>query len=512
MTMIDPAGGAPSTPRLTPRRPGILGNLRLIHLVPILVLLVLSGWAIASPVGSAPDDDFHLTSIWCANGARTDLCLPGPTAQERIVPPAVLYAPCFGQDAKVTAVCQSGYLKQGSEPTVVTRRGNFENNYPPLYYATMNLFAGPDLIGSALTMRLVNILLFSAISTALWMLLPASRRTSLVWGWLITSVPLGLFILASNNPSSWAIMGVGFSWLALLGYFESRGRRRIGLGAIFGITALMAAGARGDAALYTVLGVAIAGFLTFRPTRGWLLPAILPGAMSIVAIVFFITSQQSGVISQGLGNGQTHPGALSDPIVLFAYNILSVPSLWAGVFGVGWGLGWLDTSMPAIVGIGALCVFIAVAFTGIADASRRKSIAVTGLAIVLWLLPTYVLVRGLNVVGENVQPRYLLPLIVIMGGLAVLPVVRRGLTFGRFQIAAVAVVLIIAQTVALHVNLRRYVTGISHQGWNLNSGIEWWWSDAIVSPMVVWGVGSLAFAALVFIVIREVTPKHEFIS
>lgn len=489
------------------RARGWLLRIRLIHLAPLLTLLVLGGWAVASPVGSAPDDDFHLTSIWCANGARTDLCLPGPTPQERIVPPAVLYAPCFGQDSEVTAACQIGYLEQGSEPSVVTHRGSFENNYPPLYYATMNLFAGPDLITSALVMRLVNILLFVGISTVLWVLLPSSRRTSLGWGWLATSVPLGMFLIASNNPSSWAIMGVGFSWLALLGYFESAGRRKILLGATFAITAIMAAGARGDAAIYVVLGAAIASMLTFRSSRAWWLATILPAVLTIVAGLFFLSSQQSGVISQGLGNGQPSAVGISDPLVLTAYNLLSVPSLWAGVFG-GWGLGWLDTTMPAIVSIGALSVFVAVAFTGIGVASRRKSIAVVGLAGVLWLLPTYVLVRGLNVVGENVQPRYLLPLLVIMGGLTVLPMARRGLHFGRLQVTAIAVALAVAQSVALHVNLRRYVTGTDNQGWNLNSGIEWWWSGAVVSPMVVWAVGSLAFAALLVILVKEVARPH----
>lgn len=506
MAMTDPSPSPVESGRRG-RVIALLRRLRLIHLVPVLVLVVLGGWAIASPVGSAPDDDFHLTSIWCANGERSDLCLAGPTAAERVVPPAVLYAPCFAQDPEVTAVCQLGYLDQGAEPTVVTTRGSFESNYPPLYYATMNLFAGPDLITSALVMRLANIILFIGFSVALWMLLPLTRRVPLVWGWLITTVPLGVFLLASNNPSSWAVMGVGFSWISLLGYFESTGRRRIALGALFAVTAVMAAGARGDAALYTVLGIAIAAFLSFRRTREWLLAAMLPAVLVLVALAFFLTSQQAGVVSQGLGNGQVPPGGISDPIVLTAYNLLSVPSLWTGVFG-GWGLGWLDTTMPAIVSFGALAAFVAVAFTGVGAASRRKTISVVALVAVLWLLPTYVLVRGLNIVGQNVQPRYLLPLIVLLGGLALLPSVSRGLRLGRLQAAGVGFALIAAQSVALHVNLRRYVTGTDNPGWNLNSGIEWWWSGVVPSPMVVWALVSLAFAGLVVILIKEVARPH----
>lgn len=487
-----------------------LRRLRLIHIAPLLIAIVLGGWALASPIGAAPDDDFHLTSTWCANGDRAELCLPGPEANERVVPPGVLYAPCFAQDSEVSASCQAYYIDKGPDPSVTTNRGSFEANYPPVYYAFMNLFASQDIIGSALLMRFVNVLLFAGLSTALFLLLPVARRSSLVWGWLITTVPLGLFLIASNNPSSWAIMGVGFSWLALVGYYESTGRRRIALGALTAVTVIMAAGARGDAAMYSVIGMGIAMFLTMRRTRAWLLLSILPAVLAIAAAAFFFGSQQSGVISGGLGNGQVPPGGIDDPLVLTAYNLLSVPNLWAGVFG-GWGLGWLDTSMPAIVAVGSLAAFIAVAFSGIGIHSRRKTLAVIGLGVILWLLPTYVLVRGLNIVGQNVQPRYILPLIVIMGGLAVFAVGRK-LQLGKLQIVFMVAALAAAQSVALHVNMRRYVTGTDSQGWNLNSGLEWWWEGSILSPMLVWAIGSLAFAALLVVLVREVARRHEALT
>ena len=41
---------------------------KVIQLVPLLAILALACWALASPVGSSPDDNFHLASIWCAGG------------------------------------------------------------------------------------------------------------------------------------------------------------------------------------------------------------------------------------------------------------------------------------------------------------------------------------------------------------------------------------------------------------------------------------------------------------
>ena len=59
-----------------------------------------------------------------------------------------------------------------------------------------------------------------------------------------------------------------------------------------------------------------------------------------------------------------------------------------------------------------------------------------------------------------------------------------------------------AQAVSLQVNIRRYVTGTGAQGLNLDAGDQWWWSSA-PAPMVVWIVGSLAYAALMVVLIRE---------
>jgi hypothetical protein len=341
--------------------------------------------------------------------------------------------------------------------------------------------------------------------------LPANRRIPLVGGWLIASVPLGMFLLASNNPSSWALIGVGSSWLALLGFFETTGRRRIALGALYVVAVVMAAGARTDAAAYVVIGSAIAVWLTLRRDRAYLLSAILPVVMAVVAIAFYLTSGQQAAASSGLGSGDLNPvvppgsHAPRDPLGMLAYNLLYVPTLWVGALGQ-WGLGWLDTSVPPIVWVGAAGVFAAAVFAGLVQNSARKAIAVIGMALVLWLLPTYVLVRGGNIVGENVQPRYLLPLILVLGALALLPAGRRLLTLSWLQLSILGATLAIANAFALHSNIRRYVTGVDQPGVNLDSGAEWWW-PAGPSPMATWILGTLAYAGLLAVLGREVVKR-----
>jgi hypothetical protein len=480
---------------------------RALYLAPALALIALMAWALASPVGASPDDDFHLASIWCANAAKTSDCRSTSDPSERIVPAIIHFAPCFEHKPLQSAACQQKYFDEGSRPTVTTDRGSFENNYPPVYYATMNVLVGSDIATSVVVMRLANILIFLAFVAGLYVLLPVARRPTLLWSWMLSVVPLGMFLLASNNPSSWAIVGIGSAWIALLGYFETTGRRRIGLGVVFVLATIVAAGSRGDAALYVVLSAAAVVILTFSRTRAYLLSAILPVAMAAVGVGFFLTSRQSGVVASGLASvgGVTPPSA--NPINLAINDAMNVPSLWSGVFGT-WPLGWLDTVLPAVVPLGAMVAFIAVLFVGLSDSSARKTIAVTVVAVALLLIPTYVLVKGLNVVGENVQPRYLLPLIVLIAGLGMVTHRSRRVVLNRLQLTVVVGGLAVAESVALYTNMRRYITGSTGHGFNLNSDIGWWWSVA-PSPMVVWIVGSLAFAALLVVLVREMNKVHD---
>lgn len=478
-------------------------------------------WALASPIGASPDDDHHLVSIWCA--AENEACEPGSTATSRVVPEAVAEPHCFAQHPERSAACQDA-LDMSGEPTVETDRGNFYGAYPPVFYSFMSMFAGQDVFGSAMLMRVVNILIFVGLTTALFLLLPPLRRPTLMWGWIISTLPMGVFLIGSNNPSSWAVMGVGTAWIALLGYLETSGRRKWLLGGIFAIATLMAAGARGDAAMFAIVGIGAVFLLTVpwkkaerspEALRRYALNAILPLAVAILAALIFFTSKQTQSGIRGFAEGSVTPNVNTEGTAValtgfaqFAYNLLNVPFLWAGNFGE-WGLGWLDTDLPSIVSFGAIAVFVAVGITGLARMWDRKLLVVVLCAAVLWLLPVYVLQQGGDIVGEGVQPRYLLPLIVLFAGLIMLNRSDKpALSFTRPQLVLIALTLSVVNFVSLHMNIRRYVTGIDQPGANLDANIEWWWNIAM-SPMFVWFIGSAAYAAMLAILVREIGWKRR---
>jgi hypothetical protein len=482
-------------------------------LLPALALIALLAWMFASPVGSGADDDYHLESTWCAEG-WSGLCQDGPDADTRTVPDELAGIACFARQPEVSAACQDALF--ASADVVETDHGNWIGAYPPVYYAVMGVFAGPDIQASALLMRFVTIVLFLGITIALYVLLPPARRPTLLWAWLITTLPLGVFLLASNNPSSWALIGVGSAWLALLGYFETTGRRRIALGALFAASTLMAAGSRADSAVYVGFAIFLVLLLRFARTRAYLLQAILPVAMGIVALVLLLGASQSANSTGGFtgeGSALPGPGGLGSGeedltgFALFAYNALNIPFLWAGVFGT-YGLGWLDTSMPWIVPLAAIAVFVAVGVAGLGRKDPRTAIAVALTGVVLWVAPLYVLQAGGDTIFEGVQPRYLFPLIVLLGGLLVLVPADRVLSFSRLQGYTIAAALAVADFVALHMNIRRYVTGTDGAGPNLDAGAEWWWSMPI-GPTAVWIIGSIAYGALVFLLVPRLASGRS---
>ncbi len=495
-----------------PRR--LVSRLRWIHLAPLLAVLTLGAWAFASPIGASPDDDYHLVSVWCAAGG-SEACQPSNRDDFRRMSTAFDSVRCYAMLSKQSAACLNEAELALDGATFRTSRGNFQNKYPGAYYGTMHVFAGDNLLRNAMAMRFFNIALFVGLATALSALLHASRRQTLLWGWLVSLIPLGVFLIPSNNPSGWTVTGVGTAYLALLGWFETEGKRRWALGALYVVGIVMAAGSRSDGAIFAAGATVVAVLLTACRTREWLRSTVLALAGLAIAAAFFLTTSQTDVGVEGF-TGPTPlpvPGAVApvvEPVAGFALaaqNLLMLPHLWTGVWGT-WGLGWFDTVMPAIVPWAAVAAFIVVAFAGLSILGKRKAAALVGVVTVLTAMPVYLLTAGGDVVGDEFQPRYILPLIVLLALLVTtVPSRARNIRFTRVQALAILGALALANLVSLQVNIRRYVTGTDQQGVNLDSGAEWWWHGLPVGPMGVWLVGSLAFVGLLAVLWPELRRK-----
>lgn len=471
-------------------------------------MIALSSWAVASPVGGAPDENFHIASIWCGAGDRPGLCESDPDEQGKLVPWGTVAAQCFAFQPDVPATCQETKLGPDPGRLVLTEHVNAAAHYySPVYYTVMSVFASTNVPASVIAVRLMNALIFVGVASALFFLLPARRRPLLVVSMAVTTVPWGIYLLASVNPSGWAVLAGGTLWLAVLGFLETSGRRRVALGAIAAITTVIGAGARSDMAVYAVLGMVAAVFLAGREQRGrrfWL-SLILPAVLSIACFLLFLTAQQIGVWQEGAAPGSG--GTARAGFNLLAYNILNLPSLWMGSSGT-WALGWNDTTMPPLVWAGTLFALFATMFTGFASVNWRKMLVLGVTLLALIVLPLYLLQRSVTEVGGLVHPRYLLPLIIMFVGFALFPVGGRLPKVTLLQVWTVVTLLSVANSVALYSNLRRYTLGSEPGVW-LSSPDSWWWGAGVPQPIIVWMIGSITFAGVLVALARGIlTQMH----
>ena len=130
----------------------------------------------------------------------------------------------------------------------------------------------------------------------------------------------------------------------------------------------------------------------------------------------------------------------------------------------------------------------------------QKAVAVTVVGVSLLAYPVILLQESRVQAGNAVQPRYILPMMLMLVGLSLLR--RRGRVWrlNRFQMVVLAGGLALAQSLALYSNLVRYVNGGS-TALPTALGGGWWWNGLPVSPLWLWIVGSVAFAAVAAVVL-----------
>jgi Predicted membrane protein (DUF2142) len=467
----------------------------------LAAFVALAGWSLASPSASSPDDDYHLASIWCAQGIDAQRCAPveGEPDQRLLPYLASGAASCYATDFTLSGACQDAF--DTDEPAVATAHGNWGGAYPPFFYAAMSVFVSSDVPTAVLTMRLVNSLIAVLLVGALAALLPRRRRPLATLPLLLTAVPLSMSILPSTNPSSWSVLGCAVVWLALYVAYEETGWRRNGLTALALVGTFLGAGSRPDTCLFMMMSIVLVLILRARHLRRALLVTCVAVACLALAGALFLQAGLNTALADSFG--QIDRSRTLSQLVLM--NLALLPSLWLGIFGSGplGRTGWLDTPFPPIVPMLTIAVWFPLLLQGTKRLFPAKAVGLGLVGAALLVQPMYLLVRSGVLVGQGVQPRYLLPLIVIFTGLCLLG--SRGVT-ARLSPAAYwasVAALTVAHSVALHIQIRRYVTGLDVSFVRFGDDTEWWWSSG-PGPTATWIVASIGFAVLTAVVLGQV--------
>ena len=487
-------------------------------------LLGLAAWGLASPVGSSPDEDFHIANIYCVadkSACRSDDVVwpwgvpwwtPDPAnRQDRVYAPmraaypdlwqypTLRELPCYvlngttdyAPNAAVPADCLNLEDPADNTPASVDDL----SYYPGAFYQVMSLFTGDTIRTSVVTVRLVNVAIAILVAFGSMRLSRPEHRRPLETAWLVSSVPMGLFLVASVNPSAWAIIGtaamIGPAIALLTTTWDRRGSG--GRLAFVALSALMAAGARSEGIFHVAVATLVVLVLAARPPAQ-LAPrlALAAGAVGLVvtlALVVWGSDKLRGVLERGAD------GILADEdtqAASFWDTLLAAPGLYAQAFSPP--LGWLEIGMPAAVGVLASAAFWGACFFGLSVFYRRKMLAIALLTSVMVVIPALVLLNG-----RYLQARYFLPLVYVFAiVMLTTPAGRRLPDLSRAQKGALVLALSIANSLALlHVTVR-YVSGLTMGATNPRAFAahpvpDWWWDDWI-SPFANWVLGSVAFA------------------
>lgn len=479
-------------------------SIALLGLSLVAFFVLLTAWSFASPVGSSPDDDFHLTSIWCAN-SNSELCRPGETADSRQVSSRLTAIYCFAHQPKVPADCQTQALN-GVDSFQQTKRGNFQSEYPTGFYSVLSRFATDDVTSSVWNMRMFNIGIFISFLVGCLVVLRRTSQHLFLWMWIILASPLALFLVPSTNPSSWAVSGVGMGWVFLLTAVRETGWRRQLAVVAYLLSICLVAAARADAAVFSALLAAFVIAMWWGSVSSRSLAAALAGAtLAVAAFTVMTTTQLTGATSSGLIDQDVTVQSQASGLGLLGFNIIQLPEYFAGMFGLT-GLGWTDTEMPAIVWVSGTVIAGAIGFLLLRSLSAQQKLFTAVFVAGICIIALYMFQTAHAHVGAIVQPRYLYPLVIAAFGIVWLKGVENSdSTPTRTQYRIVALTFFVSSSVALFVNISRYVQGQSN-GFSLNLDTQlpeigsWWFSS--VSPNWTWLLGAVAGLIIISLVLK----------
>lgn len=495
---------------------------RLLALLVGLAFIVTGvAWSVASPIGSAADDGFHLGSIWCAWGP-SDSCQEGEwndEVQSRFRAPAIIQRACYVWENESSAACIND-VHDTLVPTLASVDGT---RYPLGFHAVMRAFVGPDAQGSVVHMRIFNVLIAGVLLTLALALARPQVALAISLSWLVCIAPVGLFFIASTNPSGWSITGAGLFWAFFLTFmtaktWKSRSGVAAGLGSL--LTFGLAAGSRSDAALFVLIaGTAVCIYTWPNVRRHLRRLLVLATPFVLVALVSLSVRLRAMGMLSGATDPSAGPTAATDTaaaasasstqsIGFFLGELVryggELPAMWAGMLGNGYpqfnqavgftyGLGYLDLWMPSLVGVFALLNFGGLIFRGIDDLSARKTVSLIVIGVFLVAVPLATLARFdfTNVV----QPRYILPLLLVFTGFLLLPGNRSRMPVSKAHVVWFAATVTCIQGASLLAVIRRHTNGQSQTWLSVFFEPEWWWGNA-PSPTIVWAIGTAAGALL----------------
>jgi hypothetical protein len=473
-------------------------------IISVLFGIIGSIWAISSPIGSSADDNFHLTTIFCAKDSKQCLksSVPDQVLIERIIgefPSCYVGFPAGEPGIDRNYSKSSGEcLKDIPKEYIETNKFNQYQQYPNTYYNFMANFVTDNTLFTVYFLRILNV----GIASFLILLLLNVANNQIVYPFtrmLLTAIyPVGIFFVASNNPSSWMITGLMTNWAFLAATIISLKTNQSKLvvgGSIAGylISGLLAAVSRFDSVYYLFfLNVSVLILFIDRKILGKYFLRILPAFFVVIFISITMFFQNSGggrvlsnIISKNYSyipssNTSGQPNSIVNTLLELPSYILSIfggqRPYWTQFAGelpweYAYGVGWLEFSFPSIVSISLLFSMVLLLANSL-DTYTKKN------AVVLFLLFISIVIY---IVGWRLiknyepyyyfQPRYLAGFIIASYGLLLTTFKTR--VIGKLQSTLIAIGATTASIISWAAVSARYSLGPNFAWSNFTNSESW---------------------------------------
>lgn len=497
-------------------------NILLSTAIAILFLIAVLAWAVASPVGSSPDEDFHQTMLYCTAG-KTDQCF---TNGER-------YGHCFSMRPTVSGDCNNYKKLTTPKATQVD-----EERTMPLYYKFMKKFVGETLGETTLSVRIANGFIAIFIAVLSVTLTSPKYRNIFIYTLIICSVPVGMFFISSINPTSWSIIlvaaSIGPMFSLCLNLLNKNHKTHAAINEHYvnilrfiflWIVITLGVGSRFETMMWFPI-VAIFGILSnisldkFHKPKSreffiWTFLLLLTAFMLRFAFV--------SKVHEDIGTGLT---LLADNFLTWRTVEKSLNTL-LGVLALtgipGAELGTHDVPMPSIVSFLTSVVIGGTIIFGLSRSSRRHVVVFFTLILMVWGITA---VLWSMVSWDVHQPRYFIPVLYLIVFLSLTGVGEPSFSKEKRVWAQIMICTFVAYSLALLSTELRFLHGLTYQMTRYPLGKEaidinparlfeslhpeWWLADlSFLNPFSVWMLGSLCFLTAIVLFVSQMSHHPQ---
>lgn len=483
--------------------------------------LMSIAWALASPLGSGPDEPAHI--IKAASVVRGQLVGPqGDTGNIVEVPRSVAWTAtqdCYRFEIDQDAGCAPLLDGDGAETVTTETSAGY---YNPVYYA---LVGWPTLLLTGETglyaVRIVSALISSAMLACAFMLVGTWRRRSVpAVGLLVALTPMVIYVNGVVNPSAFEISGSLAVFVAMLSIVTQPShellRHRL---IVLVASAALAIGARTVSPLWVALALALPLLLLGRPdftrllrTRAVVISAALVAVFAVVAVVWNPISSRLAVDARttpaSTDGFEVFPDVGSSP--LFGFMKMITLSVTNGNDMIG-NFGWMDTPVPDTTIVVWTVLLGALVLAAVYLLRRRNAVFGVALALCFFFVPPLIQAAFITGGGYIWQGRYGLPTLTMLAfGLATAiglslnrPSAAPGAALGPALGSGTRIVVVIAaactyaQSYAFASALHRFTVGSSTAWKNMVTQPSWSPPGGVILSVAVFGLGALLLAAVV---------------